>query len=215
MVNVIFRHLLSFMLLCLVVPSFTSDSTEIKKDFNYWVARADAANAKKNSTKALIALLRAEKGAPFFERFSIIKRQVLVKHPAATDSMFDIEIAQETVKHLFEDIPLLLAQFSILFCLFLLGFSFFDRHALSKKMQILLLFVLFLFLLRITHSDVPRGVILPTKVSIHSGPAENFPVLFSLDGAQIVEVLSIAKHFVKIKKGKRIGWCKRQSIEQI
>lgn len=215
MIHAIFKQLLSIMLLCCLAPSFASNNGVVKKDFSYWVARADAAHAKKNLSKALIALLRAEKCASFFERFSIIKRQVLMRHSAEKDSTFELEIIQETAKHLFEDIPVLLVQLIALICLFLLGYSFFDRNVLSKKMRILLIFILGMCLLRVTHDHSLRAVILPTKVSVHSGPAENFPVLFSLEGSCVIEVLASAKHFVKIKAGKKIGWCASQAIEQI
>ncbi len=211
------RSQLFFLLLLLIHATTSSSKPPENQDFSFWEKRAQHAISKKNTAKALVALLRAEKkGAPSQRIWAIQQRVELSKTSSQNPSL---ELAIRIATSFFLDFPVLAALILLSISLLFMGYLFSRARNLglqNKKRVIFLLTVLCVISVsRISLGNQKLGVALVPGVELYAGPGENFPIICTIPHPSIISIKARTEDFVKIAFSTQKGWCKKRLIEPI
>lgn len=187
----------------------------------YWEKRGDVAAAKKNDAGALVAWLRAERAAGLIDRLRLVQKRLALpvcsKDVSKKSYVMHIhEIAQACVA----SVPLFLLQLLmlllLLFVAYLLGSVGFHRffHEYVGIIFALCLMAGTMFLAKERDAMMP-GVLMKPSVVLTSGPGESFPIVTTLAGPDVLNVLQAANAHVKVAKKGLCGWVAATALEVV
>jgi hypothetical protein len=208
---------LFFLLFLLPLAPVSCSTSHKDQDFAFWEKRAQHALAKKNTAKALIALLRAENKGGMSQRIWAIQQRVTLTQPNTENPA--LALASEITKSFFLDIPLFVAL--IFFCgsLLFTGYLFSRARNLGLKNKNSVIFLLIIIsalsALRISSDNPNLGVILAPGTELYAGPGENFPIIHTVQQPSIISIRAHRDDFLKINIGAHKGWCKKKLIEPV